>query len=174
MMTTTRGQEINKGQPLLPHWLPFMNRAVFLRAVLVAVVIGSVLTLVNQSRWVVGSDPLQLLPFILVFVTPFVVVMISQITALRRAIIDAVRHGAPATPESFIATTISHGIPARAMAIGLTIGSINAIVILTGVLFRSGNLEAVSVPLLCQVYTLPLLFGLLSQAITYRRAANLV
>ena len=165
---------MNKEQPLRLRWLPFVNRSVFLRSAIVAVVIGSVLTLINQSGWAVGSDPLQLVPFILVFVTPFVVVTISQIAAVRRAFIDAARHGAPASSEGFIATTISHGIPARAVAIGLIIGSLNAIVILAGALLRSGDLSAASVSLLGQVFALPLLFGVLSQTIAYRRAAHLV
>ena len=154
------------------HWLPFVNRAAFLRAAIVAVVIGSVLTLINQSGWVVGRDPLELLPFILAFVTPFLVVTISQSAAARRAFVDAAGIGAPARPKRFIATTISHGIPARAVAIGLTIGSVNAIIILVGALLRSGNLTVVSIGLLGQVYALPLLFGALSQAISYRRAAH--
>ncbi len=170
MVTTTRGHKINREQPLGLRWLPFVNRAVFLRSAIVAVVFGSVLTLINQSGWVVGSDPLQILPFILVFVTPFVVVTISQVAAVRRAFIDAARHGAPTSPEGFIATTVSHGIPARAVSIGLVAGSINATVILAGALFRSGDLAAVSVALLGQVYALPLLFGVLSQAISYRRS----
>ena len=174
MVTTTRGPEINREQRPALRWLPFLNRAVFLRSAIVAVVIGSALTLVNQSGWVVGSDPLQILPFILVFVTPFVVVTISQVVAVRRAFIDSTRHGAPTSPEGFIATTISRGIPASAVAIGLIIGSINAIIILAAALLRSGDLAPVSVALLGQVYTLPVFFGVLSQAISYRRAAHLV
>lgn len=154
------------------HWSQLVNRAVFLRSTIVAVVIGSVLTLINQSEWVVGSDPLQLLPLILAFLTPFLVVTISQVVAARRAFIDSVGHGAPASPEGFVATTISHGIPARAVAIGLTIGSINAVIILAGALLRSGNFAAPPIALLGQVYALPLFFGALSQAISYRRAAH--
>ena len=60
------------------------------------------------------------------------------------------------------------------MAIGLTIGSVNAIIILVGGLLRSGNLTVVSIGLLGQVYALPLLFGALSQAISYRRAAHFI
>ncbi len=169
-MTTTTGYETNMEQPLELRWLPFVNRAVFLRSAIVAVLIGSVLTLINQPGWVVGSDSLQLLPFILVFLTPFVVVTISQVAGVRRAYIDSVRHGARASPEGFIATTVSHGIPARAVAIGLVFGSLNAIMILGDALLRSGDLSAVSVALLGQVYALPLLFGVLSQAMSYRRS----
>ncbi len=174
MMTTTRGYETDKEQLPGLRWLPFVNRAVFLRSAIVAVVIGSVLTLINQSGWVVGSEPLQLLPFILVFVTPFVVVTISQVAAVRRAFIDAARHGTHASPEGFVTTAISHGIPTRALAIGLIIGSLNAIIILAGALLHSGDLAAVSLAPMGQAYVLPLLFGVLSQAISYRRAENLV
>ena len=59
-------------------WLPLVNRAIFLRATIIAGVIGSVLTLINQSGWVAGTEPLQLLPLILVFLTPFAVVTIAQ------------------------------------------------------------------------------------------------
>ena len=170
MVTATRGQGINKEPPLGSRWLAFVNRAVFLRSAIVAVVIGSVLTLINQSGWVFRSESLQLLPFILVLVTPFVVVTISQVAGTRRAFIDAVRHRAPARPEGFVTTTISHGIPARAVATGLVIGSINAIIVLAGVLLRTGDLAAAPVALLGQVYTLPILFGVLSQAVSYRRS----
>ncbi len=38
MVTTTRGHEIDREQPLGLRWLPFVNRAVFLRSAIVAVV----------------------------------------------------------------------------------------------------------------------------------------
>ena len=66
---------------------------------------------------------------------------------------------------SNLAWLISHGIPARALAIGLIIGSINAIITLAGALY-SGDLAAVPVVPLGQAYALPLLFGVLSQAIS--------
>ena len=69
-----------------------------------------------------------------------------------------------------MATAVSHGIPGRALAIGLFFGSLNAIIVLTDALLRSVDVAAVSVVPLGQAYVLPLLFGLLSQAISYRRA----
>ena len=170
MLRSMIGDEMKRNQ----QGLPFANRAVLLRSASVAVVIGSVLTLINQPGWAAGSDPLQVLPFILVFVTPFAVVIISQFVAARRAFIDAVRHGALSSPEGFLATTMSHGIPARALAIALIIGSTSAILILAGALLRSGDLAPAPFALLGQVYALPLLFGLLSQTIAYRRATHLV
>ncbi len=169
-MAKTRGYETNKERPLELGWLPLANRAIFLRATIIAVVIGSVLTLINQSGWVAGSEPLQLLPLIMVFLTPFAVVTIAQVAGVRQAYIDSAGHGAPARPEGFIATTVSHGIPARAVAIGLVFGSLNAIIALADTLFHSGDLAVVSVAPLGQAYVLPLLFGLLSQATSYRHS----
>ena len=145
-MATTRGYETNREQPLELGWLLLVDRATFLRATIIAVVIGSVLTLINQSGWVAGSEPLQLLPLILVFMTPFAVVTIAQVAGVRQAYIDSIGHGAPPRPEGFIATAVSHGIPARAVAIGLAFGSLNAIIVLADALFRSGNLAAIVLP----------------------------
>ena len=168
-MTTTIGHETNELQPIELDWLPLVNRAVLIRAMIVAVIIGSILTLINQSGWVFGSDPLQLLQLILVFGLPFGVVTLSQVAGLRRAYIDSVGQRAPAIPESIIATAVSHGIPARAVAIGMAFGSLNAIIVLADAYLRLVDLATVSFVSLGQAYALPLVFAVLSQAISYRR-----
>ena len=170
MIATTRAYETNQDQPLELRWLPWATRAIFLRSAIVAALIGSILTLINQPSWVFGSDPLRPLPLILVFLTPLAVVTVAQVAGVRRAHIDSVGRGAPASPEGFMATIRSHGIPARAVAIGLVFGSLNAIIVFADALLRSGDIAAVSVVPLVQAYVLPLLFGLLSQAISYRRS----
>lgn len=170
MMTTTSAYETNKKQPLESRWSRLATRAIFLRSAIIAVIIGSILTLINQRGWVVGSDPLRLLPLILVFLTPFAVVTVAQVAGVRQAHIDSVRYGAPVSPEGFMATIGSHGIQERALAIGLFFGSLNAIVVLADTLLSSGDLAAVSVVPLGQAYVLPLLFGMLSQTISYRRS----
>lgn len=172
MLTTTTGYETEREQPPGMGWLQFVNRDVLLRAAIVAVVIGSALTWINQSGWVAGIEPLQILPFMLVFVTPFVVVAISQVVAMRRAFVDSAMRRAPLNPESFLATAISHGIPTSALAIGMMIGSVNAILTLAVALLQSDDLATLSIAPLAQAYALPLLFGVLSQAISYRRAVN--
>ena len=171
-MTTTVEYGTNKEQQSEWRWLPLVNRATLLRSTVVAVVIGSILTLINQHGWVVGDEQLQLLPFILVFLTPFTVVTIAQVAGVRQAHIDSVAYRAPASPESFMTTVVSHGIPARAIAIGLFFGTLNAIVTLGGALLHSGDISAMSVAPIGQAYVLPLLFGFLSQAITYRRSRS--
>ena len=174
MVTTTRGHEVTSRLPLASGWLPLVSREVVVRSAVIAIVIGSLLTLINQFGWVAGRDSLQVLQFILVFVTPFVVVAVSQVAGVRRAYIDVTLDGVPAIAESFASTTLSHGIPVRALIIGLTIGSISAILTLAVAILYSGDLATVSVAPLVQAYALPLLFGLLSQSIAYRRAVRLV
>lgn len=169
-MTTMSRYETNKDQPPEFRWLRFVNRPIFIRSAIVSVGLGSTLTLINQHGWIAGSDPLQLLPLILVFLTPFAVVLVAQVAGVRQAHIDSVGHGAPAGPEDFATTIASHGIPTRAVAIGLVFGSFNAILSVADELLRSGDLTAVSVAPLGQAYVLPLVFGLLSQAISYRRS----
>ena len=152
------------------HWLQFATRFTFLRAAIVAMLIGSILTLVNQPGWIVGSNPLQVLPLILVFLIPFCVVTVSQVLGARQAYIDSVELEAVDSVERFVATVASHGIPARAVAIGLVFGSINLAIVLSDALLRSDDLGAISVLPLGQAYVLPFLFGLLSQTISYRRS----
>lgn len=169
-MTTKRGYKTNDEQPLELAWVPLINYAIFLRATIAAAIIGSVLTLVNQSGWVAGNEPLQLLQLILVFLTPFAVVTVAQLVGLRQARIDIIRHGKPAQREGLVATAVSHGIPIRAVAIGLVFGTLSAIIVLVDAILHTGDIDAVSIAPLAQAYVLPLLFGLLSQTISYRRS----
>ncbi len=168
-MTTTTGYEEGKFQPRESGWLSLVDRSIFVRATILAIIIGSILTLINQSGSVFGNEPVEILQVILVFGLPFGVVTISQIAGLRRAYLDSVGHSAPATPERVMATAVSHGIPARAVLIGLAFGSLNAGLVLADVLLRSGDFAAVSVVSLGQAFVLPLLFAELSQVISYRR-----
>jgi hypothetical protein len=172
MATTTPGYETKSQQQLEMRWLPFINRTILFRSAIIAFAIGNVLTLITQFEWVMGRESIQLLPFMLAFATPFFVIAISQIAGERQAYGDAATRNTATVSESFFATAISHGIPARALAIGLTIGSADAVIILAATFIRSGGLAEVSVSLLGQVFLLPLLFGVLSQAIAYKRAVS--
>ena len=173
MTTTTIGLRAELNQPRELRWLSFADRAVILRSAIVAVVIGTVLTLITQLDWVIGNAPLQRLSFVLAFVTPFLVVAISQVVANRKAFADKTRHHVSTGREGFLATSISHGIPVRAFAIALIIGSVNTAIIVAISLVRTGNLAEVPVSLLGQVFALPLFFGVMSQAISYRRAVRM-
>ena len=171
-MTITREFEINKTQLFEMRWLTLLNRVIIVRAAIVAAIIGSILTAINQYDWIVGSNPLQPLPLILVFLLPFAVVTFAQLAGVRQACIDAAAHSEIVSSEGFIASMVSHGIPARAAAIGLVFGSLNAIIVLTNALLRSGDLTGVPLVPLGQAYVLPFLFGALSQTISYRRYSS--
>lgn len=168
-MNTTSRYNIDQVQAFEWGWLSLVTRSIFVRATIAAVVIGCILTVVNQSGWVFGIDPLNLLQLILVFGLPFSVVTVSQIAGLRRAYTESVRQIAPAIPESIVVTAASHGIPTRAVAIGLAFGSLNASIVLVDVLLRSADIATMSTVSLAQAYVLPMLFSVLSQAFSYRR-----
>jgi hypothetical protein len=173
-MTITSGYKARKEPSIELRWMVLIDRPVVLRSTIVAVVLGSILTLINQPGWVSGSEPLQLLPFVLVFLTPFAVVMVAQIAGVRQAHIDSAGQGVPASPEGIITTVASHGIPARAVVIGALFGSLNAILSVADEVSRSGDLAALEIAPLGQAYVLPLVFGLVSQAISYRRSRDQV
>jgi hypothetical protein len=88
---------------------------------------------------------------------------------MRRAWQDATGEHLPEIGESLIATAFSHGIPARALTIGLSAGAVNTAIILSEAFSSPAGIATASMPLLAQVYSLPILFGVLSQAVAYRR-----
>ena len=110
------------------------------------------------------------MPFILVFLIPFAVVMVAQVAGVRQAHIDSAGQGMSAIPESLITTIVSHGIPAGAVIIGVVFGSLNAILSVADEFSRSGDLTTLEILPLGQAYVLPLVFGLVSQVISYRRS----
>ena len=169
-MTTTPDYQTKSEQSHELGWLQFVNRPILARSVVVAVVLGSVLTFINQRGWIAGNDSLQLLPFILVYLIPFAVVLVAQVAGVRQAHLEATDPDEIPSPIRVIDTMTSHGIPARAVLIGLVFGSLNAALSVAVEFLHSGDLAALEVAPLGQAYVLPLVFGLLSQTISYRRA----
>ncbi len=107
-MTETAGIAQFDEAPSAPRTpSPVPKGGVLRRAALVALILGSVLTLANQSSAVFGSENIQLLPLLLVYLTPFVVVTISQVLGARQAAADAGRGGTRGTAvESFASTVV--------------------------------------------------------------------
>ncbi len=147
---------------------PHLNGGVLRRAALAALILGSVLTLLNQSGAVFGAEDIQLLPLLLVTLTPFVVVTISQLLGARQAAADNARSPGSGD-ETLISTAFSHGIPARAGLLGLLAAGVNATLVVVAALLEHGGPGQLPYPLLGQALVLPVLFGALSQAIAYRR-----
>ncbi len=155
-----------------PDLWSLVSAGVLRRALVIALGLGSILTLANQAEAIFGVEPLQMLPMMLVYLTPFVVVTVSQLLGVQRAHLDS-RGGPRNIPadETFLLTALRHGIPSRALRLGLLAGGLNASLVMTVALLERGDLGTVSWALLAQAFGLPVLFGVLSQAIAYRRAA---
>jgi hypothetical protein len=150
------------------HAVPYAG--IFRRAVVIALILGTTLTLLNQSEAVFGEGTIQYLPLALVYLFPFIVVSISQFLGIRQALIDT-RNTAVSGPlrEHPLVTPFRHGIPVRAVIVGLIIGTLAA-----GIILLAGNPEGdtihdLSIALTAQGYILPAFFGLFSQTVTYRR-----
>jgi hypothetical protein len=150
-------------------WLQHLNAAVLKRSLLLSVIIGSILTLVTQSAALFSDTVLERLPLMLAFVTPFIVITISQLVATHQAVSDAIDDQISAINTSFITTLIDHNIPFRALVIGLIIGSTTSLLILISTVYQTGDISNAPLSLLAQVYVLPVVFGALSQTLTYRR-----
>lgn len=156
-----------------PNLASIINGDILRRAVLVALVMGSILTLANQFTAIFGSEEFEYLPLALVYTTPFVVVTISQILGFRRAMMDARQNGCRRLGEEpVLATALAHGIPLRSVLVGMLVGSVNASIVMAVAHLEGASMNSLPVVLLAQAYALPLAFGLLSQTIAYRRAVQ--
>ncbi len=145
----------------------FLNGSVIKRAAVIALTLGSILALINQADAVFGNASVNIPRLLLVFLTPFIVVTASQVFAMRQVMIDAIE-GISISYESAFETSFSHNIPQRALLMGLVAGSVNSAIV-TSVTFATG--AALPLAIIAQAYVLPVVFSLLSQTLTYRRAA---
>lgn len=150
-----------------------IDASVLRRAGIVALLLGSILALANQSGAIFGELRLEIPQLVLVYLTPFVVVTISQVLGIRRALRD-IRAGAghAARGGSFLATVTSHGIPFRALVLGLIVGAISASIAVATTFLEFGTLADLAITPIVQAFILPMVFSLLSQAISYRRVAS--
>ena len=153
-----------------PSLASLIDRTVLLRAGVAALVLGTVLTLVNQGGAVFGTASFELLPFALVYVTPFVVVTVSQTLGIRRARLEAAQDvGSAVPPEPFWSAALAHGIPLRAVSLGAGVGAVNTAIVATAALMAGGTLGDLAGAPIAQAFVLPVLFGLLSQTLSFRR-----
>ncbi len=151
----------------------YLTSAVILRAGVVALILGSTLTLINQFDAVFGTGKIDLIRLCLVYATPFIVVTISQLLGAQRAARDAAQQiPAVFAPDSLLTSALSHGIPMRAVVVGALVGSANTAIVAAATFAQHGDLSTLPTALIGQAFVLPVLFGLLSQAISYRRTAR--
>ena len=143
------------------------------KAGVVALVIGVTLALVNQWDGILGAARLDMLPLVMVFVTPFVVVMLSQIVAVERFRKDAgagriLRDGG----RSFGRIVASHGIPTRAALIGLAMGGLNTALMAAQSLAATGSLAGLDATVAAQALALPMVFSTIAQGAVYMKLAR--
>lgn len=156
-------------------FVSLISRDILNRAFIIALLLGSVLMLANQSGAILGDDAVQVLPLVLVYLTPFIVITVSQVLGLRRATLDVRSLRSIAHRDAtFVATAMSHGIPRRALLVALVIGTANTSIVASSALMTSDSLSNLPNALIAQAFVLPMLFGLLSQTISYRRAVSAI
>lgn len=146
---------------------------IVIRALIVALIIGAGLTLVNQRAALFGPRAFDWMSMGLSFTAPFLVVVISQVLGIRAF---GRERGGPAAPrsESFRETLAGHGIAPRAVVTAVVAGTaLTAIMVLLAGL-DGGQAGPVPPAQIAQVYALPLVFGAVSQALSYRRTRALV
>ncbi|RMF11473.1 MAG: hypothetical protein D6763_02960 [Alphaproteobacteria bacterium] len=103
-MQSAQVEHMRAGNPRLAS---AMVGKIFRRAVIVALVTGSVLALANQFGAIFGNEEIEYLPLALFYLTPLVVVTASQILGIRSATKDVMQRGAPAPrDESMLATAL--------------------------------------------------------------------
>ena len=91
---TSTGRSENRERWGLPESARSTS-GVLRRSAILALIIGSALTWINQFDALFGSDTIQILPLLLAYLTPFAVIAISQLAAIRRAWVDAKKKHTP-------------------------------------------------------------------------------
>lgn len=86
---------VSDGQSASPDLWSLLSAGALSRAAVAALGLGTVLTVANQAQAIFGADHLQILPLVLVYLTPFVVVTVSQLLGAQQAkreVIDKAGH----------------------------------------------------------------------------------
>lgn len=158
-----------------PKLASLISKDIMRRAFCTALALGSVLMLTNQSGAIFGNDKVQVLPLFLVYLTPFVVVIVSQVLGTLRAMSDARSTNAFAyRGKAFFSTAISHGIPFRALLVASVIGTATTWIVALAALMAHGTVSNLPTAQILQAFALPMLFGLVSQTISYRRTVTAI
>jgi hypothetical protein len=168
-MISNEQKNFKKKYSVIALGLRYLDKSVLIRSVVLALIIGSMLTLGNQNSAVFGANNFIKMQLILTFITPFVVITLSQIYGMHQANIDKTNSKVLSVSEQFRTTLLTHNIIIRALIISLLVGSVNSAIVLTTTLDQF-VVENTPWFLLFQFYVLPLFFGAFSQALAYRRS----
>ena len=158
--------------PSAALWFQHLSPDILKRSFVLALGIASLLTLVNQNAAVLGQQNFRVLALVLAFLTPFIVILLSQLGATHQVMNDQRHKKQNTATQSLVQTMGKHNIPKRALIIALCAGSITTVVFLSERLWLAGELNQLPLPQIAQSYALPFIFGLFSQAMAYRRGVN--
>ena len=126
------------------------------RAAVIALAIGSALTAINQTGAVTGAEQFDITQLALGYLTPFVVVMISQMLGIRARFREAAdRRLAAVRDESFLRTAVSHGIPVRAVLVAVAVGTVLTAIMAGLTIAAGGDPRQLPLAQVGQVYVLP-------------------
>ncbi len=151
----------------------YLTLDVLKRSLILSMIIGVTLTLLNQPSVILGQAEFKWVTTIFMFITPFIVITLSQLVANEQARIDW-PHGQNGVQESgFLNILFNHNIATRAFFIALAIGLINCILMGLISLYKNGNMSLLSTELVLQFFILPFIFGVFSQTMTLKRQLKL-
>lgn len=145
-----------------------LSHAVLIRSVLLALIIGSILTYVNQFSAVLGTSVFNKLQLLLAYLTPFIVILLSQVLAIKQAEIHKTQNKVLSVSRQLKTRKLAENIFVRALLISIFVGSVNSAIVVT-TQYHYSKIDSLPWFLLIQSYVLPLVFGALSQAMAYRR-----
>ncbi len=94
---------------------------------------------------------------------------------IGRARVDAASADIERLAKSgFWQTAFSHGIARRSVLLGVAAGTISTAVVVAAAVLEHGTVKELSGALTLQAFVLPMMFGLLSQTLSYRRAVDVI
>ena len=144
-----------------------LTKQMLKRSAIIAVVIGGALTVINQKDAILGEADLQIGRMILAFLTPFIVVAVSQVYGARSAHKAVTENSA--INQGFTLTLFSHGILARSSAMGLIAGGANTAFAAIANITAGQNINQLPLNLILPAVLLPVIFGALSQVLSFKR-----
>jgi hypothetical protein len=150
--------------------LPVLSINMVKRAAIIATAIGVILNIVNHGQSILAGEPVSLLSAILVFASPFFVVLASQMIATRYAVRDVAV--GRARNAGIFGTLLSRGFLPTALVIALTAVGINTALMASNNYALTSEFGPLPVPVLAQAFVLPLFFSALSLTLSYRRATH--
>jgi len=145
-------------------------KKVIKRSAIIAMIIGSALTVINQTDAIFGNAEFQFGRMALAFLTPFLVVSVSQVFGISAAC-KAVSQNT-GKHLGFFMTLFSHGILVRSVVMGLIAGGANTAFAVITNMSAGQHLNQWPLDLILPAVFLPVIFGAIAQVFSFRRTVS--